>query len=189
DPALLRALTEYEEHRLRDSVQRGRAIHRVEASFDILAFEEGLSELTSAVREVGEVISTLPAPGDSPDSQIRFSLLVACDCEAEALRARTEIPGAPVRGRRDAGPRRAAPAEATPSTESADTQPDPARASEPSAEIESLSSISDTGRVDIRKLDELMNLVGELVIQRGAIGAIAEQLTREPATAPIGRAL
>jgi len=44
-------------------------------------------------------------------------------------------------------------------------------------------------RVDIRKLDELMNLVGELVIQRGAIGAIAEQLAAEPATSKIGREL
>ena len=36
-------------------------------------------------------------------------------------------------------------------------------------EIESLRSISETVRVDIRKLDELMNLVGELVIQRNSI--------------------
>jgi len=53
-------------------------------------------------------------------------------------------------------------------------------------EIESLKSISDTVRVDIRKLDELMNLVGELVIQRGAVSSIARRLQAEPATARIG---
>jgi two-component system chemotaxis sensor kinase CheA len=79
DPALLRALTEYEEHRLRENIRRGRRIHVAEASFDILTFEEGLAELTGAVREVGEVLSTLPSPGESPESQIRFSLLVATD--------------------------------------------------------------------------------------------------------------
>jgi len=36
------------------------------------------------------------------------------------------------------------------------------------AALQSLRSISDTVRVDIRKLDDLMNLVGELVIQRVA---------------------
>ena len=180
DPALLRALTEYEEHRLRDSVQQGRTIVLVEASFDILAFEEGLSELTGAVRDVGEVISTLPAPGDSPDSQIRFSLLVACDCDADALRARIDVPGATVRTLRGGVAR-------APQPESAPAEA--ARAREPGAELESLKSISETVRVDIRKLDELMNLVGELVIQRGAIGAIAEQLLADAATAKIGREL
>lgn len=181
DPALLRALTEYEEHRLRESVAAGRAVLLVEASFEILAFEEGLSELTGAVRDVGEVISTLPAPGDAPDSQIRFSLLVACECGAEALRARIEVPGATVRTLHE-GAARAASAEERAASE-------PARGREPPAELESLKSISETVRVDIRKLDELMNLVGELVIQRGAIGAIAEQLLAESATAKIGREL
>lgn len=191
EPALLRTLTEYEEHRLRDSVQRGLAIYRVEASFEILAFEEGLSELTTAVREVGEVISTLPAPGDSPDSQIRFSLLVASESDAETLRGRIEMPGATVRSLRDGAPQRAPVVEAPLPAEAGDAPPvlDPVRASEPGAELESLKSISDTVRVDIRKLDELMNLVGELVIQRGAIGAIAEQLVRDSVTSRIGREL
>ncbi|MEM9175468.1 MAG: chemotaxis protein CheA, partial [Myxococcota bacterium] len=56
-------------------------------------------------------------------------------------------------------------------------------------EIESLRSISDTVRVDIRKLDELMNLVGELVIQRNAIGTVAQRLTEDAATARIGAEL
>jgi two-component system chemotaxis sensor kinase CheA len=58
-----------------------------------------------------------------------------------------------------------------------------------SDDLESLKSISETVRVDIRKLDELMNLVGELVIQRGAIGAIAEQLLAEPGVARLAREL
>jgi len=53
-------------------------------------------------------------------------------------------------------------------------------------EPESLKSISDTVRVDIHKLDELMNLVGELVIQRGAIGELVARLSADSATARIG---
>jgi two-component system chemotaxis sensor kinase CheA len=57
------------------------------------------------------------------------------------------------------------------------------------ADIETLKSISDTVRVDIRKLDELMNLVGELVIQRSAISSIAERLAGDSATARIATEL
>src|SRR5690606_35738397 len=59
----------------------------------------------------------------------------------------------------------------------------------PADDLESLKSISETVRVDIRKLEELMNLVGELVIQRGAIGALVEQLLQEPRAARLGREL
>ena len=195
DPTVLRALTEYEEHRLRESLRSGRAIHLVEASFEILCFEEGLSELTRAVREVGEVLSTLPAPGDSPDSQIRFSLLVAADCDATALRARIDVPNATVRAMREPAPDSVAPPilSETELEHPGDAQSDGLTAesghAESGGEIESLKSISDTVRVDIRKLDELMNLVGELVIQRGAIGALADRLLADPATARAGREL
>jgi two-component system chemotaxis sensor kinase CheA len=194
DATVLRALTEYEEHRLRESLRSGRAIHLVETSFEILCFEEGLSELTRSVREVGEVLSTLPAPGDSPDSQIRFSLLVATDCDATALSARIDVPNATVRTMRESRgdpappPRTALEVEVPAESQGDAPLADPARA-EGGGDLESLKSISDTVRVDIRKLDELMNLVGELVIQRGAIGALADRLLADPATARVGREL
>lgn len=50
DPSLLRALTEYEEHRLRENLRRGRHLALVDTSFEIIAFEEGLSEVSSAIR-------------------------------------------------------------------------------------------------------------------------------------------
>jgi two-component system chemotaxis sensor kinase CheA len=196
DPAMLRALTEYEEHRLRENVRRGRRIHVVDASFDILSFEEGLAELTAAVREVGEVLSTLPSPGESPESQIRFSLLVASELDAAALAARLELPADAVRS----GSRRAGEASAAqPPPDAPETRDEelaaPARETDPDAgdggplELGSLKSISETVRVDIRKLDELMNLVGELVIQRGALAKLARTLRHDPATARAGAEL
>jgi len=184
DPALLRALTEYEEHRLRESIRAGRHLALVESTFEIISFEEGLSELSSAIREVGEVVSTLPAPGEAAESQIRFSLLAATRIPAEELAARLDFPSTTVRAvlrGRDAGS-----AAAGASAPAAAARPAPPR---PGAELESLKSISETVRVDIRKLDELMNLVGELVIQRGAIGELAARLSLESATARAGRDL
>ena len=194
DASVLRVLTEYEEHRLRESLLGGRAIHLVEASFEILSFEEGLSELTRSVREVGEVLSTLPAPGDSPDSQIRFSLLVATDCDASELGSRIDLPNASVRGMRasrgaSTPPVSAAPAFVASAEVSGDASLGESAHADGGSEIESLKSISNTVRVDIRKLDELMNLVGELVIQRGAIGALADRLLADPATVRVGREL
>jgi two-component system chemotaxis sensor kinase CheA len=180
DPSLLRALTEYEEHRLRESQRRGRAILLVEASFELLAFEEGLAELSAAARDSGELISTLPAPGDSPESQIQFSLLVATELSPAEFAARPGFERATVREVTAGGPRPAR-GRRLPTPE-ADAAPEP-------PELTSLRSISDTVRVDIRKLDELMNLVGELVIQRGAIAALAERLLECPSTARTGREL
>ncbi len=190
DPAMLRALTEYEEHRLRENLSRGRHIVLVEATFEILAFDEGLAELSEAVRETGEVLSTLPSPGAAPDSQIRFGLLSASDLDADSLRKRIDFQDASVRSVWAPDANAAVPAAAATSAkphgaDGAAEEPAPDLHAE-AAEIESLKSISDTVRVDIRKLDELMNLVGELVIQRGAVGSIARRLRSDPSTARAG---
>jgi len=189
DPALLRALTEYEEHRLRENIRRGRRILLVEATFEILAFDEGLAELSAAVRETGEVLSTLPSPGAAPESQIRFGLLAASDLDVEALQAALDFPRASVRTVWEpAGAARTRPPQAARSGEhpAPERAGDEAHAASEPAELESLKSISDTVRVDIRKLDELMNLVGELVIQRSALASIARRLIADPATVRIG---
>jgi two-component system chemotaxis sensor kinase CheA len=189
DPSLLAALTEYEEHRLREGLRRGRRITLVDVSFDLACFEEGLSELTTAIRESGEVISTLPTPGESPESQIRFSLLAASELAASELASRLEIPERAVRdvlpslahgsaGPPDSGPPADAPRGGEPLAM-------PAARSE-AGELESLRSVSQTVRVDIRKLDELMNIVGELVIQRGTLSDLIDRLLAEPTTVRAG---
>ncbi|MCR9097380.1 MAG: chemotaxis protein CheA [bacterium] len=206
DASLLRALTEYEEHRLKENLRRGRHLALVDSTFEIAAFEEGLSELSAAVREVGEVVSTLPSPGDAPESQIRFSLLVATSVDAARLASRLDFPDTEVHLVKEGDASAEAPPAESPAPPSDASQPASTEApapagpsaSEPSPpadgggdapEIESLRSISDTVRVDIRKLDELMNLVGELVIQRNAIGTVAQRLTEDVATARIGAEL
>jgi len=167
DPSLLRALTEYEEHRLRENMQRGRHLAQVDSLFDMATFEDGLSELSSAIREAGEVVSTLPSPGDAPESQIRFSLLVASDLAATQLADRLDLLGvevsevlagsgtpAAVSGTGNGG--------SSPSVEQSGGTGTETSAPRDTPELQSLRSISETVRVDIRKLDELMNLVGEL---------------------------
>jgi len=184
--SILRALTEYEEHRLHANVAQGRGIYLVDATFEIAAFEDGLQEIQGAIREVGEVLSTLPSPSGAPGSQIRFSLLTAADLPPDTLRERLELaPDAMTIARLPEG---LAPESA--SADAPDVSDQPARdASAPAAPDETLKSISDTVRVDIRKLDELMNLVGELAIQRSALSQIANRLAQDPATSRVGQDL
>jgi two-component system chemotaxis sensor kinase CheA len=182
DNALLRALTEYEEHRLRENIQRGRHIMLVGSTFEIMSFDEGLSELSDSIRAIGEVLSTLPAPGETPESQIRFSLLVASDLNLAELTEVLDFPDADVQSVREGTP--AVEVVSEPSETKAENEAAPQ--APVASELESLRSISETVRVDIRKLDELMNLVGELVIQRASIGEIAAKLMERPQNAQIG---
>ncbi|HVP28394.1 MAG TPA: chemotaxis protein CheA [Myxococcota bacterium] len=206
---MLNALTEYEEHRLRESLRRGRRILRVEASFDLTDFEQGLATLTGGVSEVGELLSTLPSAGsEGSELEIRFVLLVASELDAPALAARLGIEPGQVRevsgGARVASASAALPAPAAPTAPARAATPPPVAATPPSEplgdaggggrgappeDVESLRSISATVRVDIRKLDELMNLVGELAIQRGQLAAIIARLLAEASTARIGSEL
>jgi two-component system chemotaxis sensor kinase CheA len=191
DPSVLRALTEYEEHRLRENIRREFSIYVVAVNFEILAFEEGLTEVSNAIREVGEVLSTLPSPGETPESQIRFSLLTATEESVEGLAAHLELPVSSVHTawRPVGGGETSRSRPEVPKAESKSAPRPAADSPTTGGEIESLRSISDTVRVDIRKLDELMNLVGELVIQRAAVAAIAARLSADPATVRIGAEL
>ncbi len=191
-PAILRALTEYEEHRLHDNLQRGRGIYVVDVDFEISHFEEGLAEVTAAIKEVGEVLSTLPSPGETPDSQIRFSLLTGTDLPAADLAARLDLPAeaveighAPRGGGAEPGAAGAAAPRVEPERIAGPLQREGAAPAEPA----SLKSISGTVRVDIRKLDELMNLVGELALHKGAVKRLVEGLSSDPETARAGAEL
>jgi len=191
DPTVLRALTEYEEHRLHENIRKGREIALVDSNFDMASFEDGLSDLSAAVREVGEVISTLPSQGAAPESQIRFSLLVAMDINVERLGERLEQPDTEIRLIRAAQSGKSDSSESVAGDSlglSEEVIKQSGKTAEP-RQFESLRSIGDTIRVDVRKLDELMNLVGELVIQRNAIGDIVGKLSSDPATARTGAGL
>jgi len=176
---LLRALTEYEESRLRSSIAQGRGLHVIEVELELSSFEEGLGELTRAIHEVGELISTLPSPGAGSDSRIRFVLLAASELGATELAARLELDPAAVR----AAHRPAAATHAESGGESAPPQREPSAAD---GEAASLRSLSGTVRVDIKKLDELMNRVGELARERAALRALVVRLAADRSTARIG---
>ena len=142
-PAVLRTLTEYEEHRLRENLRRGHHVAFVDATFEVDAFEAGLSTLSEALRSHGELISTLPSPGDGGESQIRFSLLTASPLTADELAGRIEAPHTGVRSAmRAAAPRQAPSGPPTP-VEGAD-------------DLASLQSISETVRETVERINSAL---------------------------------
>jgi len=177
DPTILSVLTEYEEHRLLENVKKRRAIHLLRVDFDLSSFDQELAELAQQLKPLGEVISTLPCVG-AISERIAFQLLFASERGQADIRAllgrdtldmRTFAPsGAPVAA--DA-------ACAGEVVEVPSTLPAVADSTSLAADdTTSLRSISRTVRVDIDKLDLLMNIVGELVLSKTAVADICDRL-------------
>jgi two-component system chemotaxis sensor kinase CheA len=170
DSGILNVLTEYEEHRLLENIKKGRRLLRVKATFSLTSFDQELAELTDTLKKNGEVISTLPFGGEVSDNitfQILFgtssnpddisTVLENDQIEVECLGEKTGEGGAAI----------------AEDHEDEQKGPSPGGPQEGSA---SLRSVSRTVRVDIDKLDSLMNIVGELVLSKGAIATICERL-------------
>ena len=170
DASVRGVLTEYEEHRLRENVKEHREIYRARAAFEMAGFDQGLFDLSSRLKAVGEVIATLPAAGVASGDRIAFDLIVGTSTERpriESALAGLEVlltsigsgAASPVRGE-------------------ASTVP----ASTSEAEVGSAEQTRhqlQTVRVDVRKLDNLMNIVGELVLAKSNFLAAAETLKAE----------
>lgn len=196
-PASMTAsLTDYEEHRLKENLEKGRSIHVVHASFELLTFDEGLNDLTTRLKGCGEVISTLPSVGENIETHIDFDLLVGTERSREELsvlidglsaeiafsgKAQAPAPAGPAASAQtvtEPGVSGTAAVQDAPvSLPTGNEQMVPSAAG--SEEPLSAKSMSRNVRVDIGKLDELMNIVGELVLAHSSIAAIAGRMRAE----------
>lgn len=168
DADVMSSLTEYEEHRLRDNVARGTPIYRVHAPLPFASFEQPLTALTAAAQEVGELITSLPST-DPTGQLLVFGLLIATPGDPDDLLAAMSPHGATrverIDRRRASGP--ATLAATLPTILDDDAVP------------ATMRQAADTVRVDIKKLDELMGIVGELVLARGSLNRVTGELKAE----------
>ncbi|HZS38517.1 MAG TPA: chemotaxis protein CheA [Polyangia bacterium] len=197
DAGLLSVLTEYEEHRLRENIKAGRTLYRIHAAFDLLTIDKGLDELKTRLKPVGEVITYLPSTEAANDQQIELDVVLGSARPPEEVRAAVEGLSAEVH----LVPRRA-PSPAPPSSAAAPARreaaveraPGDAAAIAPSPLADeggelSLKSVAQTVRVDIRKLDHLMNIVGELAIARAGFQTILDGVKQDRTQSKLARAL
>ncbi len=179
DASIANVLTEYEEHRLNACLEKDMNLFMVRASFLIASFDQGLEELSSILKEQGEIITTLPSPGSTPGENIDFDLLLATESSKDFLAgviddntvtissalkddddAESSVESAPL-------------ASATTEDEGKNKTLTPPPAVDTT---ETFKSVTQTVRVDITQLDYLMNIVGELSIINASFEALVDSL-------------
>jgi two-component system chemotaxis sensor kinase CheA len=185
DPAMLAVLTEYEEHRLRSCVEHGLLLYRVRVDFALATIDKALEDIKQRAKEHGEVITYLPTGTSTSIDSIELDLLLASSVHLEVLVAaiggdKVDIRRIPSKG--PSIPQR----ETAPPPRSIEPLPEPRREvthsehPEPApGQAAALRAVAQTVRVDIRKLDALMNVVGELAIVKNALGRMAEKIRAE----------
>lgn len=189
DESILGVLTEYEEHRLRENVRLGRTLLRVHASFDLLAIDTGIEALKGKLKEFGEVITYLPSADASSDDRIDLDILLGARVSLPELVAAVGDPQVQVHPLVTVRGERPGPA-AAPSSGELPIAPAPVRdegierhidddAALPGGDV-SLRSLSQTVRVDLARLDHLMNLIGELGVVHATLTGAVEQIRTRP---------
>jgi len=163
DEAILRVLSEYEEHRLKANLKGGSGIYLLKAIFDLSTFDTSLEELTKKIKSVGELISTLPVSENVPDGFIGFNLMFSSNRPPAEIKEETS-------GEIDV----VAQARQLPQ------QPQKIRE-------QSIKSTTTTVRVDIDKLDRILNTIGELTLAKDAVKRIGSELTELQRYSPIVR--
>jgi two-component system chemotaxis sensor kinase CheA len=179
DPGLLAVLTEYEEHRLRSNIEQGLRLYRLRVQFDLATIDKALEEMKTRAKAHGEIITYLPTGESSSTDSIELDLLMASRDDLATLIGSLGADNVVI----EEVPRRRASRETLPPSLSPDRPSLSLRPRDPSEVLEeiqeplgTLRSISQTVRVDIRKLDDLMNIVGELAIVRGVLSRIGERV-------------
>jgi two-component system chemotaxis sensor kinase CheA len=204
DPGMLGVLTEYEEHRLRTSIQGGLGLYKLRVQFPLATIDTALEELKAKAKPLGEIITYLPTGSASAADAIELEVLMASPEPLGALEAVLGSPTTVVEEvpRRAGGSQTNVPGLEGTLQKSGRPTPPPQFAAEPGTSLArsalsanpspsvippdgtlkdvSLRSVSQTVRVDIRKLDHLMNVVGELAIVRTTLQRISERLRLRP---------
>jgi two-component system chemotaxis sensor kinase CheA len=188
DPGMLAVLTEYEEHRLRVNIEQGLRLYRLRVQFDLTTIDKELEDIKERAKHHGEIITYLPTGETTSVNTIELDLLMASNDDLATLIGslgadNIVLEEIPRRLRASVGPPTAPPPGEDQRESTRAMAPSvmslPAVSGPPSEPDVSLKAVTQTVRVDIRKLDHLMNIVGELTIIRGALTRLAERLRGE----------
>jgi two-component system chemotaxis sensor kinase CheA len=188
DPGMLAVLTEYEEHRLRTNIESGLNMYRLRVEFDLATIDKALEDMKERAKRHGEIITYLPTGETSNADSIELDLLMASrddlatligslggdNIVIEEIPRRSRLSMAAAAPLVDPQLRSSVPAPMRPGSIAP-----PAGEQDAMERAGSLRSLTQTVRVDIRKLDRLMNIVGELAIVRGNLSRVADRLRGE----------
>ncbi len=187
DPGILAVLTEYEEHRLRANLEAGLRLFRVRVQFDLMTIDKELALLKDRARQLGEVITYLPTGESSSPDVLELDLVLASGEELALLVSQLGGEAVAI----EEIPRRNALAEARRESAAQVLSRAPLSVSHPASSAPSSVGVPalERGvsvqekrlarravRVDIHKLDRLMNVVGELSLLRSSLRRVADRI-------------
>ncbi len=177
DPEVLGVLTEYEEHRLRACIREGLDLYRLRAGFELTAIDDSIEALRATAQTDAEIITYLPSLENGDQDSIELIVLLASRVSMQDLQLRFGS----LYGSVERVPLRAKMPTAHPSPGSSAVESKSVSVNgEERLGQNSLRSGANSVRVDIRKLDYLMNVVGELALVRSSVSRVIEQLKAEP---------
>jgi len=185
---ILAVLTEYEEHRLVENLKEGMGIYQISADFSLADFDRGLPELQDRLKDVGELITTSASAEPGKENSMTFYLLVGSAQSQEDIEAQLEghlVTVNLIKPGKQAKAGKSAPAKSKTKTRDPEKAEPSAGDAEGEAEAQgqeetaTVRSLSRTVRVDIGRLDELMNIVGELVLSKNVITQLIEKLRNQ----------
>ena len=157
-PSIIKVLSQYEETRLKSNLKEGKEIYMINTVFTLEEFAPKLEELNASLKGLGEIIATLPNSENVPDGSIGFRLFYGTTLTFDDLKEKISIEN----------------------IEQLTTQKTP----NSTKSVSGLVKVEDgslgathTVRVNIDKLDNILNTVGELIMAKGAVGRITHELT------------
>jgi len=174
-PDVLAVLTEYEEHRLKESIVQNKNLCFISASFALTTIEKDLETIKERLQEHGEIITYLPSSHTEDESLIELDILLATD---ESISFISELV-------QELGSNSRVAAVTKKNTTTISTQDNQSTVGEEylqhTEEISqtSLRSVTQTVRVDIRRLDNLMNLLGEISVLFGQVDELSKAMKEE----------
>lgn len=174
DKEILSALTEYEEHRFRESLREGKNIFIVNVRFPITSFDKGYVFLIEKLKTASEVIATLPSNKTSHE-MLFFDILIGTKNDKDfILNHIGKTADAEIRVIAEPGAR---------------AQTHDHLKAEPSLEVitgnglkhgkETLRRVSNTVRVNIGKLDHIMNIISELGLLKTTIASLSTEMRND----------
>jgi two-component system chemotaxis sensor kinase CheA len=160
---IARSLSEHEAHRLQESISEGARLFVVIVNFELATFDERFRNLSDALSEDGEIISTLPGLESASPDQIGFRIVYATKASREELFARLTAFGQVALKELAAG-------KADEASRDVRAEDSAVAESETPAKVAPLST---RVRVELRELDEIITATHDVLVETtGALNLV-----------------
>ncbi|PYS50241.1 MAG: hypothetical protein DMF68_07715 [Acidobacteria bacterium] len=167
--AIAGSLSKHDAHRLREAVDEGSRLFVINVSFDLTTFDKSFRNLSDALAEDGEVISTLPGiASDAPD-KISFRIIYATQATTEELKKRASPFG------------EVSMTELTTTRASAkDRGKADGEVSQANAQLQSIAPLTTHVRVEMSELDAIIERAHELLVETTSTLDLAGTFNLQP---------